>query len=336
MNKIFKKVLVTGGSGCIGIPLLHELRKQNIHVVLFDLNEQINRVRNYLPKDIDLFSGSILDTAALRDAMNDCDGVIHLAAHLGVYRTENNKLRCLEINIDGTKKVLNACAQSKSVKKIIFASSSEVYGEPQTNPISESHPTQGKTVYGVSKLAGEELVKAYCEEFSEMSYTILRFFNTYGPFQVNQFVITKFINSILNGKPPKIFGDGSQLRSYNFSSDSAIGIVNSLLSTNTNNVVMNIGNSNEPITLIDLAKLIMELTGNDDLKLDVKNSFKSTDREKEREIFYRYCSTDLAKSLINYSPKTNLRDGIKKIIETNFFSDSWATSEKSYSLSLDD
>lgn len=332
MNSHFSKVLVTGGSGCIGIPLMYELKNRGIEVVLFDLNEQISRVKQFLPKGIQLFSGSILDSAALRDAMHECDGVIHLAAHLGVYRTENNKLRCLEINIDGTKKVLDACVQSKSVKKIIFASSSEVYGEPQSNPIKESHPTQGKTVYGISKLAGEELVKAYCEEFNSISYTILRFFNTYGPFQVSQFVITRFIDSILKGETPKIFGDGSQVRSYNFSSDSAIGIADSLQSNKTDNLVMNIGNSNEPITLIDLAKLIMELTGNDPSKINASNSFNSTDRAEEREIFYRYCCTERANSIINYTPSTSLREGILKILETNFFSDKWATSEKPYYL----
>ena len=194
MKHDFKKVLVTGGAGCIGMQVCSELLSRGIKVVLFDLYEQINVSKERIDDKIELYYGSILDESSLREAIRGCDAVIHLAAYLGVRRTEVNSLRCLDININGTKKVLDASVQS-GVKKIVFASSSEVYGEPRKNPIKEDAPTQGKTVYAISKLAGEELVKAYNSEFQKIKYTNLRYFNTYGPYQIAQFVIPKFIRN---------------------------------------------------------------------------------------------------------------------------------------------
>ena len=150
----YKKVLVTGGAGCIGIQVCNQLIKRGIDVVLYDLSEQISLTEKFLDKKIILKHGSIMDRTSLRDSIIGCDAVIHLAAHLGVMRTESNKLRCLEINIECTNNVLEAVVNYKNVKKLVFASSSEVYGEPLTNPIKEDAVTQGRTLYAVSKLAG--------------------------------------------------------------------------------------------------------------------------------------------------------------------------------------
>ena len=159
MTYEFKRILVTGGAGCIGMPVCRELLKRGVQVVLYDLYEQINTIKHMIDDEIEIYYGSILDESSLREAIRGCDGIIHLAAYLGVRRTEVNSMRCLEININGTKNVLDAAIQS-NIKKITFASSSEVYGEPLKNPITEDDITQGKTVYAVTKLAGEEIVKA--------------------------------------------------------------------------------------------------------------------------------------------------------------------------------
>ena len=314
----FNKILVTGGAGCIGIQVCNKLVKAGQKVVLFDLYEQINTIKDYLDARVEIFFGSILDVSSLREAIRDCDGVIHLAAYLGVRRTELNKLRCIEINIDGTKNVLNACSLN-NVKKIIFASSSEVYGEPLLNPVSEQEITKGKTVYAITKLAGEELMKAYHDEF-KISYTILRYFNTYGPHQVSQFVIPKFIKMVRENKAPVIYGNGTQERSYNFSADSAEATIKSLYSKKTNSKVLNIGNSKELINLKDLANLVIKICGkNKKLKPILKGSFKNTYRKKDREINKRFCSTKLAKKLINYKPTTKLEKGLKEVLKVGVF-----------------
>ena len=209
-------VLVTGGAGCIGIQVCRELDRRGIEVHLLDLGEQIARVRDALPARVKVFYGSILDVSSIREAMDGCRAVIHLAALLGVRRTEVNRLRCLEINVDGTKRVLD-CAVQHRIMRLVFASSSEVYGEPVENPITEETITQGKTVYAVSKLAGEELCIGYAQRYPEFEQVILRFFNAYGPYQAAQFVLPKFIQNAMTGKPIVINGSGDQIRSYCYS-----------------------------------------------------------------------------------------------------------------------
>lgn len=325
----FKKILVTGGAGCIGIQVCNQLVKRGQKVVLFDLYEQINTVKKFLDKRVEVFYGSILDSSSIREAIRGCNGVIHLAAYLGVRRTELNKIRCLEINIDGTRNVLNACSLNK-VKKVVFASSSEVYGEPLNNPVTEREITKGKTVYAISKLAGEELTKAYFEEF-KINYTILRYFNTYGPHQISQFVIPKFIKLASENRSPVIYGDGSQERSYNFSYDSANATIKSLFSEKTNSKIMNIGNSNELINLKELADLVIKICAkNKKLKPIFRKNFKKTDRKKNREINSRFCSTELAKKLINYKPTVKLEKGLKEVFKIGVAKSKWATSERDY------
>ena len=99
-----------------------ELLNRGIKVVLFDLYEQINVVKEHVNNDVEIFYGSSLDESSIREAIRDCDGIIHLAAYLGVRRTEVNSLRCLDININGTKKILDAAVHA-GVSKIVFASS---------------------------------------------------------------------------------------------------------------------------------------------------------------------------------------------------------------------
>ena len=325
----YKKVLVTGGAGCIGMPLCKKLVEQGCEVVIFDLFEQIILVDKLIGPKIEKFCGSILDKTCLRDAMQGCDAIIHLAAHLGVARTENNKLRCLDINIEGTKNVLEAACNYGKIKKIVFASSSEVYGEPMSNPIKETDITQGKTVYAISKLAGEELVKAYSEEFSKFEFSILRYFNTYGPHQIAQFVIPKFISNVMSDKSPIVYGNGFQERSFNFSEDTAQATSDCLFSNSTNNQILNIGNSQEPINLIDLANLIIKLCKKENLvKVKVIKGFENSDRQFSREIFKRYCDTTKAKKLINYEPKVFLKEGLLKVIKSGILKDEWEASER--------
>jgi len=328
----FKRVLVTGGAGCIGLAVCKELHKRKIEVVSYDLHEQMKRAEADLPKEVIPYLGSILDNSALRDAAIGCDGIIHLAAYLGVRRTEINPLRCLEINITGTKNVIEMGLHA-GVKKIIFASSSEVYGEPLSNPIDENSITQGKTVYGITKLAGEELVKAYAKRYKTLDFSILRYFNTYGINQISQFVIPKFIRSVLENKSPVIYGDGNQSRSYCFAQDTAWATVQALLESTTDEQTINIGNSKEPINLKQLADLIIEVMDKKNkIFPTLKESFELTDRTKDREINNRFCDTSKAHELLNYEPKVSLTDGIKKVVEHGVLYPNWLTSDEYYTI----
>ena len=328
----FEKVLVTGGGGCIGVQVCFELIRRGIEVQLFDLHEQLLYVDTLVPPNTKIHYGSILDLSSLRDAMSDCDAVIHLAAYLGVRRTESNRLRCIEININGTQNVLD-CAVQHNIKKIIFASSSEVYGEPFENPVKETIPTHGKTVYAVSKLAGEELCKAYAQRWPELRYSILRYFNTYGPFQIAQFVIPKFIRNCMEGKPPIIYGNGDQKRSYCYSSDTAWATVEALFNKKADGEIFNIGKSRNPISLSKLANLVIEVCGKQKtLEPKYEKNFFNTDRSKEREIYERFCSTSKAKKILNFQPRVTLREGIKKVMEHGVIFPKWGTTDLIYTL----
>lgn len=325
-------VLVTGGAGLIGMHACAELRRRGAAVRLFDLPEQIERVRDHIEPGIEVIYGSILDQSSLRDAMRGCTAVVHLAAYLGVRRTETNRLRCMEINVNGTQNVLD-CAVQDGLRRIVFASSSEVYGEPVDNPVRETTMTQGKTVYAISKLAGEELVKAYNGRYPELGYCILRFFNTFGPYQVAQFVIPKFIRSAMAGKAPVIYGDGRQKRSYCYAGDSGWAVAEAVMRAGAAGHTLNIGNSDNVATLTDLARLVIELCGRSGaLEPVVREAFENTDRTRDREVFERLCDIGKARELLGYDPKVTLAEGIAKVIEHGLIHPRWATSDIDYTV----
>lgn len=313
-----KRIVVTGGAGFIGRESVLRLVKSGYDVVCFDLAEQIMRHRELLDEvgkegKLTLISGSILDRNAVRNAVGGADVVLHLAAMLGVKKTEDNKLACIEININGTDNVLNA-AVSHGVRKFVFASSSEVYGEPNHNPIKETDDTKGKTVYAVTKLAGEELTKGYHQRYPSMDYTIVRFFNTYGEGQVAQFVLSRFVQNVLAGKNPVVYGDGRQTRSYGHVEDIIRGVQTIIENPVSNGKVYNLGNSTQVMTLSELAQRVIDLVGPDKgLKVDVLGDFNGADRIPEREIHIRYCDTSLAKAELGYVATITVDEGIRRI-----------------------
>ena len=125
---------------------------------------------------------------------------------LGVKNTENNPSNCLRINTDATENISKLCRLFK-VKRVIYASSSEVYGEPIKNPITENFKLEGKSIYAISKILGEEIIKENCKK---NNYTIFRFFNTIGETQVAQFVVSKFIKNLKENKNLIINGNGTK------------------------------------------------------------------------------------------------------------------------------
>lgn len=324
-----KAVLLTGGAGCIGIPVCRELLQRGYTVHLLDLGEQIARVRKAIPERVKVFYGSILDTSSIREAIDGCDKVIHLAAVLGVRRTEVNRLRCIEINIEGTKKVLD-CAIQHGVERFVFGSSSEVYGEPLENPITETAITQGKTVYAISKLAGEELCKGYAQRYSGFSFTILRFFNTYGPYQAAQFVLPRFIMNALNGKPLVINGGGEQVRSYCYSDDTARGIVEGLVREAAKNETINLGTPKFAISLKDLARKVLEVVGKPGGEVRFAAGFEGADRTPDREIHMRYCSGEMARRLLDFDAKVPVAEGIERVVKSNSIFEKWESTELPY------
>jgi UDP-glucose 4-epimerase len=324
---MYKTVLITGAAGLIGKALTKMLLESGYSVKCFDLNEQFDRNSEYF-KDLpnrdrmSIFCGSILDVNSLRKAIDGCDVVVHLAAMLGVMKTEKDKLGCINVNIAGTDNVINTSVMH-NVKKFIFASSSEVYGEPDSNPISEEQTTKGKTVYAVTKMAGEELLKGYNQYYKGLNFTIIRFFNTYGEGQVAQFVLTKWVRNVLNGNNPIVYGDGSQVRSYGHVEDAVTGVKLIIENSISNGKVYNLGNSSQVRTLVELAQEVIDVVSPDKgLNVEILGGFDGSDRDESREINVRYCDTSLAAKELGYNPKITTKEGILRIAkQSNIYND---------------
>jgi nucleoside-diphosphate-sugar epimerase len=324
---MYKTVLITGAAGLIGKALTKMLLESGYSVKCFDLNEQFDRNSEYF-KDLpnrdrmSIFCGSVLDVNSLRKAIDGCDVVVHLAAMLGVMKTEKDKLGCINVNIAGTDNVINTSVMH-NVKKFIFASSSEVYGEPDSNPISEEQTTKGKTVYAVTKMAGEELLKGYNQYYKGLNFTIIRFFNTYGEGQVAQFVLTKWVRNVLNGNNPIVYGDGSQVRSYGHVEDAVTGVKLIIENSISNGKVYNLGNSSQVRTLVELAQEVIDVVSPDKgLNVEILGGFDGSDRDESREINVRYCDTSLAAKELGYNPKITTKEGILRIAkQSNIYND---------------
>ena len=322
-----KSIFVTGGAGFIGRELTKKLLQAGHRVTCLDTGEQFTRYADFfegLSTDhLTIVRGTILDRIRLMTAMAGSDVVVHLAAMLGVKRTEENRLRCMEINVTGTDAVIGACVFS-NVEHVIFASSSEVYGEPSSNPIKETNETKGKTVYAVTKLAGEELVKGYNQLFPDMNYTIVRFFNTYGEGQVAQFALARFVKAVVEGKNPVVYGDGTQERSYGHVDDVIDGLLRIIRNPVAYGKVYNLGNSTQVNSLTDLARKVIDvLAPESGLEVEVLNTFDGSDRTKDREIHTRYCDTTLASEELGFSPSITVEDGIRRLAAADIIHEDW-------------
>lgn len=258
------RILVTGGAGNVGGSLAKKLagNPDNFVVVLDNLSTgntaKLPNAEKYANfKFIKGDVNSLTDTSSviLRYGF---DYIFHYAAVVGVKRTLENPAKVLN-DIQGIKNVLEV-AKNTGVKRVFYSSSSEVYGEPVEFPQNEhTTPLNSKLPYAIVKNVGEAFLKSYKQEY-DLDYTIFRFFNTYGPDQSTDFVISKFIDAALAGEPITLYGDGLQTRTFCYIDDNTEATTNALYQDKFVNDVVNIGSDFE-MTILDLAKLIIKETG---------------------------------------------------------------------------
>ena len=306
------KVLITGGAGFIGATVSRNLRDRGVNVRVLDVTAgDLEGVQYYV--------GSVLDKYAVNEAVRGCDAVIHLAAMLGVRKTESLRLHCLNINIEGSVNVFDACVMN-NVGKVLLSSSSEVYGESNTDKIDETWPLSPKSVYAVSKLAAEQYLLGYALRYG-FQHTIVRFFNVYGSGQIAEFVVPRFVSMALNNQPLTVYGEGSQIRSFCHVDDAANGVERALFSDKSAGEVFNIGNDREPITIMELATLVAEIS---DRKVPInKIPMSGADRNSSREIYMRRPNVAKAASILGFEPTVPLKDGIKRMFENGNIKTSW-------------
>lgn len=217
------RVLVTGAAGFIGSWTVEELVREGYYVVgVDDLSDGLlSRLSSVMGcSSFQFIKASICDWEAMVSICRDVDAVVHLAAKVSVEEAYLNPKLAFKVNVEGTLVLLEA-ARRGSVERFVYASSVAVYGEPRSLPVSEDHPLRPVNVYGATKAAAELLVHSYYTSYG-LSTIALRYFNVYGPRMKGGYyasVVAKFIERVLNNKPPVIFGDGNQTRDFIYVKD---------------------------------------------------------------------------------------------------------------------
>ena len=295
------KILITGGTGFIGSHLTRFLKNKH-EITIYDVKKPID-------DDVEFILGDITDEQKILQSFQGFDIIIHLAAAVGVGITETDPIWTLNTNILGTKNILESCKKN-NIKKVILASSSEVYGEPKKVPIDETQTPMPITTYGISKLACEEYLKSYAKTYG-FNYSVLRFFNVVGPKQSLRFVMPEFVNNALNNKPLIIHGDGLQIRAFCHIEDVCQGIEKSL--SKGDGYTLNVGNDLEPISIENLAKKVISVLNSQSTIEYI--SFEKSGRNREREIMTRIPNIQKAKKILSYEPKNNLTQIIQSIAD---------------------
>lgn len=307
------KILVTGGAGNVGSALVEKLiMNENNFVVIVD-NLSTGQISK-LPKDYeerwDFIKADVNNFLEISSIMvaHKFDYVFHFAAVVGVVRTQENPVKVLR-DIDGIRNVLDLC-KNTSVKRIFFSSSSEVYGEPVVLPQHEhTTPLNSRVPYAVVKNVGESFCKSYFQEY-HLSYTIFRFFNTYGPNQSTDFVIARFLAAALENQDLTIYGDGAQTRTFTYVDDTVDTCLNCFYNNHVVNDVINIGND-KLCTILELANLIIYLT-------ESRSRIIHLPPLKEGDMTRRQPDNEKMRIILG-RPLITLENGIKKMLESKHF-----------------
>jgi len=311
-----RKILITGGAGNIGGALVKKLLKNpnNFVVVVDDLStgslSKLPTVSTELFKYIKANVNQFDQIAPVFYSFN-FDYVFHLAAVVGVQRTQENPISVLN-DIDGIKNILNL-SKNSSVKHVYYSSSSEVYGEPVELPQHEYRtPLNSRVPYAVVKNLGECFFRSYHQEYN-LPYTIFRFFNTYGPGQSTDFVVARFLALAMKNEPITIYGDGSQTRTFTYIDDN-IDVINNIFENHLiENDVINLGND-ELTSVKELAEMIIRLTGSTS-KLIFLPPLKEGDMSR------RQPDNKKMKGILNRK-LISIEEGIQKMIQSPQFLES--------------
>ncbi|MCK9611313.1 MAG: NAD-dependent epimerase/dehydratase family protein [Bacteroidales bacterium] len=308
-----RTILITGGAGFIGSCLAEKLigDPENYVVLIDNLSTgELSKLPKMPQKNWRFIKCDVNDYEDISAVMLafPFEYIFHYAAVVGVQRTQLNPVNVLN-DIKGIHHILTL-SKNTSVKRVYFSSSSEVYGEPVDLPQNEyTTPLNSRVPYAVVKNVGEAYLKSYKKEFG-LDYTIFRFFNTYGPKQSKDFVMSRFIGLALKNQNISIYGDGSQSRTFCYIDDNVEACYNSYMNTvlknNNSNEIINIGNDIE-ISILDLANRIIAMT-NSSSKIIYKPPLEEGDMNR------RLPDITKMKKLLG-RPLLSIEEGIRKIIK---------------------
>tara|TARA_B100000953_G_scaffold44779_1_gene34267 strand:+ start:70 stop:990 length:921 start_codon:yes stop_codon:yes gene_type:complete len=302
------KYLVTGGAGFIGSHLTKKLVEEGNDVTIIDnLNTGKEKNLESIKNKIDFVKGSILDIELLEKLTKDVEGVYHQAALASVQDSFFKSDEYHDVNVNGTENILKLAKQYNF--KVVYASSSSVYGNPVRIPIRESDEKNPINPYAETKLKKEELAQKY----SEMGVKVigLRYFNVFGKGQSKEYagVLKLFLERIRDKLPPKINGDGTQFRDFVYVGDVVNANIMSM-NSDVNHAFFNVG-TNTSITILDLAKIIIKFA-----KLDLEPIFGPA---LKGDVQKTIANIDLIKEKIGWKPSVILEEWINEIISMNKF-----------------
>ncbi|MBD3208589.1 MAG: NAD-dependent epimerase/dehydratase family protein [Candidatus Nealsonbacteria bacterium] len=286
------KILITGSSGFIGLNLIKFLKQKGIETVSYDIREN--------PLD------DVRDFQRLRNKMESVDGVVHLAAVSRVKIAYQNPLQCIDVNVGGTTNVLEAAREMGNRPWVIFGSSREVFGEPKDLPVTEESPRSLINVYGVAKIAGEDLCKMFSKNYN-LKTRVLRFSNSYTDKndQLDR-VVPKFILQASRNEDLVINGTGEEMVfDFTYIDDTINGIWGCIQDTQKRDVNFDdfILSNGQPNSLKRLAEIAIKETNS---KSEIKYA---ESRSYDVERFY--ADPKKAKEILGFSPSTSLEEGIK-------------------------
>jgi UDP-glucose 4-epimerase len=270
----------------------------------FYLGKEENLSQHCTNAKFRLVRGDILDYDLLLATSKGADFVFHLAAQAGVRYSISNPVKVNEVNVKGTLNVLNV-AKEREVKKLIYASSSSVYGKPFKVPIDEMHPTNPTNPYAVSKLAAEKYCLVYNETYG-LPVTCLRYFSVYGPRGRPDQVVYSLTKDILEGRKPIVYGDGYQTRDFTYISDIVSGTIIAGIHEDSTGQVFNLGYGKE-IRILDVVKTILRKLGSE-VEPELRPAY---DGDFPRTL----CSNIKAKSRLAWSPRVPFEEGVSLFLE---------------------
>jgi len=305
-----EKVLVTGGAGFIGSNLAEELIKKGAKVSILDnlitgFRENLDEING----DFDFIEGDLNDDAKLNIALEGVDTVFHQAALPSVPRSVENPLETHNACVNGTFNLLLK-SKEKNVRRLIYAASSSAYGDQETLPKIETMIPKPLSPYAAAKLMGEY----YCQVFSRvygLETLCLRYFNVFGPRQnpssMYSGVISRFIDSLMTGKSPVIYGDGEQSRDFTFIANVVDANIKAAQTKTGIGEILNVANG-ERISLNELLEVLKKITGNFDVQADYQT-------ERKGDVKHSQADNGRALKWLNYQKLFGLKEGLQQTID---------------------
>lgn len=305
------RILITGGAGFIGSNLAKRLVDEGNDVVILDSLLRGNKLDKETFQKVLFVKGDVRDKSLVIEAAKGCDLVFHFAAVLGVDIVADNPVETMDVEVIGTRNVVEAC-EFNNVKYLMYASTSGIYSHSAIvkNALTEEVLVDPRTSYAMAKRYNEIYLASHHEERG-LNVISLRFFNVYGWNQDNRMVVPLFFEQALANEPITVFGNGKQTRDFTYIDDTVESCIR-LMNTPGSHIV-NIANEEE-WCIEDLAHSIKKVTKSDSEVIFIEAPKKRYDYEVER----RVGSSVKLKSLTSYKPDTQLQEGLEKIFSINY------------------